>query len=82
MKKLLMTLINETLKNPQSGRWSRKNLAGFACMAYAMGYCTYGIYHDKTIQEFVVAIFVGASLTCLGISSWEKVNVKHDDSVL
>lgn len=71
------TIINHTLKNPATGIWSRKNLTGFGCMVYAMGYCTYGIVMDRTIHEFVVAVFVSASLTCLGISSWEKANIKQ-----
>ena len=68
-------IINHTLKNPANNQYSRKNLAGVACMAFAMLYCIYGLANDKVLQEFVVAIFVGASLTCLGISSWEKANV-------
>jgi hypothetical protein len=68
-------IINDTLKNPKTQQWSRKNITGFICMVCAIYYCLYGLIYDKTIQEFVVAIFVGASLTCLGISSWEKANI-------
>lgn len=68
-------IVNDTLKNPSTKQWSRKNLTGFLCMVFAMVYCLYGLIYAKELQEFVVAIFVGASLTCLGISSWEKANV-------
>lgn len=69
-------IVNDTLKNPKTQQWSRKNLTGFISMIFAMGYCAYGVAFDKPIHEFVVAIFVGAALTCLGISSWEKANIE------
>jgi hypothetical protein len=80
MLKLLNEIVNQTLKNPKSGLWSRKNLTGISCIGYAMGYSTYGLIASKTTQEFVVAIFVGAGLTCLGISSWEKKHVPDQAS--
>lgn len=71
-------VVRDTLKNPKTNQWSRKSLTGFLCMMFAMGYCTYGVVKEKEIKEFVVAIFVGASLSCLGLSSWEKANVKNE----
>jgi hypothetical protein len=76
---MLQDIINHTLKNPKTGHWSRKNLTGFSCIVYAMFYSTYGLFLDRPIQEFVVAIFVGAGLTCLGISSWEKINLPKQE---
>lgn len=73
------TLINHTLKNPKTGEWSRKNITGFLCMVYAMSYCTHGLIIGCVVQEAIVGIFVGASLTCLGISSWEKLNLKKGE---
>jgi hypothetical protein len=73
-------LINDTLKNPKTGEWSRKNLTGFACMLFSFAYVIYTTVADKEVHEFVVAIFVGAALTCLGISSWEKVYVPKNNS--
>ena len=71
-------IINDTLKNPKTQQWSRKNLTGFMSMVFAMSYCAYCTRYDKPIQEFVVAIFVSAALTCLGISSWEKANLTKE----
>jgi hypothetical protein len=68
-------VINETLKNPRNGEYSRKNITGFSCFAVSVIYCMYALVHDKAIQEFVIAIFMSASMACLGISSWEKVNI-------
>jgi len=43
---------------------------------FAVFYCGYGMVHDKDVQEFVVMAFLGLSAACLGISSWEKLNLK------
>lgn len=72
-------IVRDTLKNPKTNQWSRKSLTGFLCMMFAMAYCAYGVAREKEIEEFVVAIFVGASLSCLGLSSWEKANVKNEN---
>ena len=75
----LSKIINETLKNPKTGQWSRKNIAGSVAFGYAMFYCTFGLIKDKQIQEFVVMAFLTFSATCLGISSWEKKNLEKID---
>ena len=72
-------IINETLKNPHTGQWSRKNLTGFSSFAYTVYYVTYGQMHEKAVQEFVVIAFLSLAATCLGISSWEKLNLKKDE---
>lgn len=73
---MLKQIIDHTLKNPGTGQWSRKNLTGFFSFAYAVYYATYGQVMDKPIQEFVVVSFLSVAVACLGISSWEKANVK------
>jgi len=77
---MIQKLILETLKNPKTGQWSRKNIAGSMAFAYAVYYCTYGLWEDKQIQEFVVMAFLTFSATCLGISSWEKKNIEKNES--
>ncbi len=77
--KFTKKLIHDCLMNPKTGQFSRKNVTGFLCFIAAVVYCMYALVHDKTIQEFVVAIFMGACMTCLGISSWEKKNVVSQD---
>jgi hypothetical protein len=72
----LQGVVDQTLKNPKSGEWSRKNLTGFAAFIYSMYYCQDCMVRGVPIQEFVVAIYMGAALTCLGISSWEKYQLK------
>lgn len=74
-RKEIKKLINDTLKNPRTGEYSRKNITGFLAFIVAVVYCMYALVHDKVIQEFVVALFLGTAMTCLGLSSWEKVNV-------
>ncbi len=71
-KKHLNGIVTDTLKNPMTGRWSRKNLTGFMSFGFAMFYSTYGMILNKQVQEFVVMSFLTVTATCLGISSWEK----------
>lgn len=73
-------LVHDTLKNPKTGNWSRKNVTGFIAFTYTIVYCSYGQIYDKTIHEFVVLGFLGAAISCLGISSWEKVNIKKAET--
>lgn len=76
MKSIVWQIVEHTLQNPKSKQWSRKNLTSFTCLIYSMVYATGLISKDGEVHEFVVAIFVGAALTCLGISTWEKANVE------
>src|SRR4051812_10402322 len=74
--KRMNKIVDQTLKNPKTGEWSRKNLTGFTAFLYSMYYCQDCMVRGATIQEFVVAIYTGVALTCLGISSWEKIQLK------
>lgn len=76
----IQKLVNDTLKNPATGAWSRKNVTGFSSFAYTIYYCTTGQWYDKSVHEFVVLGFLGVAVSCLGISSWEKVNIKKTDT--
>jgi hypothetical protein len=76
--KAVTEIINHTLKNPKTGKWSRKNLTGFLSFGYSMFYCSSGMITEKPVQEFVVAFYLGTALTCFRISAWEKINIKHD----
>jgi len=71
MIEFVQTLVNDTLKNPRTGLWSRKNLTGFSAFTYLLWYCTF----ETPVHEFVVITFAGIAVTCLGISSWEKANI-------
>jgi hypothetical protein len=68
-------LVNDTLKNPNTGVWSRKNLTGFTAFVYLIFYCTHGLIEAKEVHEFVVITFASIAVACLGISSWEKANI-------
>lgn len=75
MIKVLQKLTNDTLKNPATGQWSRKNLTGFLSFVYLVFYCTHGLVREKEVHEFVVITFASIAVACLGISSWEKANI-------
>ena len=68
-------LIQDTLKNAD-GKWSRKSLTCLICLIFAMFYASYGMIADKQVQEFVVISFLSVSTGLLGLSSWEKKNLK------
>lgn len=68
-------LIDETLKNPKNGQWSRKNLTSFLAFVFAMFYAGYGLVFEKEIHDFVVIGFLSLTASLLGISSWEKKNL-------
>lgn len=74
-----MKIVRDTLKNPRTGEWSRKNLTSFFSLLYAMAYPAYGMVFDKTVHEFVVIGFLGLAGGMLGVSSWEKLNLKKPD---
>ena len=75
--KRMNTIVDHTLKNPKTGEWSRKNLTGFTAFIYSMYYCQDCMVRGVPIQEFVIAIYTGVALACLGISSWEKIQNKQ-----
>lgn len=77
--KKMKEVIDHTLKNPKTGMWSRKNLAGFFAFAFTIFYCGYGMVNEKQVQEFVVLSFLGFAATCLGLSSWEKSHIPKSD---
>lgn len=67
-----MKIINETLKNPKTGQWSRKNLTSFTSFVFAMFYAGYGLLFGGEVHDFVVFGFLSLSGGMLGVSSWEK----------
>lgn len=81
MIKFIKKLSNDTLKNPATGQWSRKNLTGFLSFVYLVFYCTHGLVREKEVHEFVVITFASIAVACLGISSWEKANIIKPSSV-
>lgn len=68
------------LKNPKTGRFSRKNITVFVCLVYAILYSTYGMIFDKTVHEFVVWGFLTLAGGLLGVSSWEKKNLNNNQN--
>ncbi len=68
-------LIDETLKNPKTGEWSRKNLTSFASFTFACVYSLIGLIFAKDVHDFVVIGFLSLTATLLGVSSWEKKNL-------
>ncbi len=73
-------LIRDTLMNPRTGEWSRKNLTAATSLAYAIWYTGAGMILDKTVHEFVVIGFLGLAGGMLGVSSWEKKNLTQEQS--
>lgn len=71
----IQKIISETLKNPNNGQWSRKNLTCFICILFAMVYSSYGMIAEKEVKEFVVIAFLSVATGLLGLSSWEKKNL-------
>lgn len=72
-----MKIISQTLKNPKTGQWSRKNLTSFVSFLFAMLYSLLGMIMDKTVHEFVVIGFLTLAGGMLGVSSWEKKNIQQ-----
>lgn len=78
--KAMKKIVNECIKNPKTGQYSRKNVAGTFAFAFITAYCAYDIIIHKTIHEFVVAAYIAFAAACLGISSWEKANIIKADA--
>lgn len=78
--KTMKKIVDECIKNPKTGQYSRKNVAGTVAFAIATSYCTYDIVHNKVLHEFVIAAYLTFAAACLGISSWEKANVIKADA--
>lgn len=76
-----MKIIDHTLKNPRTGEWSRKNLTSFISLVFAMVYSMIGLIYDKTVHEFVVVGFLMLAGGMLGVSSWEKKNLRKDEEL-
>lgn len=72
-----MSFIGDTIKNPKTGNYSRKNTIAFASFIFAMAYSGIGMLCDKTVHEFVVIGFLSLTGTLLGVSSWEKKNLPN-----
>lgn len=70
-----MKLIDETIKNPKTGQYSRKNLTAILSFVFAMAYSAVGMLLDKQVHEFVVWGFLSLTGALLGVSSWEKKNL-------
>lgn len=73
--KSMNKIIEETLKNPKTGEWSRKNLTSFSSFAFACTYSLIGLILEKEVHDFVVIGFLSLTASLLGISSWEKKNL-------
>jgi len=73
-------LIRDTLMNPKTGEWSRKNLTAFSSLVYVMWYAAYGMIYDKAVHEFIVLFFASLTGSMLGLSSWEKKNLPLRDT--
>ena len=73
-------LIRDTLMNPRTGEWSRKNLTAATSFLFSMGYSLVGsFWADKQVHEFVLLGFLGLSGGMLGISTWEKKNLPREE---
>ena len=70
-----MGIIKDTLKNPGTNQWSRKNLTAVTSLFYAMWYAAHGLIFCGEVLEFVVFGFLGLAGGMLGVSSWEKFNI-------
>jgi hypothetical protein len=74
--KVMVEIVEHTLKNPKTGQWSRKNVTSAASFIFSITYSLVGsFWADKQVHEFIVLSFIGLTASLLGISSWEKANV-------
>lgn len=72
-----MSIIRDTLKNPRTGEWSRKNITSATSFIFAMVYSLVGsFWADKQVHEFIIIGFLSLTASLLGLSSWEKKNLK------
>lgn len=76
-----MKLINDTLKNPKTGQWSRKNITAAASFISLVGYVFGMPFFGHEVHDFVAATFATLTGSLLGISSWEKLNLKQNSNV-
>ena len=73
-------IVRETLMNPKTNQWSRKNIAAFVSLVFAFTYAYIGMICDKEVHEFVFLGALGLTGYNLGLSSWEKKHVTTVDS--
>jgi hypothetical protein len=76
-----MKIIDETLKNPKTGEWSRKNITSMASFVSAIVYAFVGLFFNYEVKEFIFIGFLSLTGSLLGISSWEKLNLKQNKNV-
>lgn len=79
--KVMIEIVEQTLKNPKTGQWSRKNITSAASFIFSVIYSLTGsFWADKKVHEFIVLSFIGLTASLLGISSWEKANIIKADA--
>lgn len=65
-------IVNDTLKNPQTGRWSRKSLTIFVAFFSALIYEFVFPYFEINTKEYVFITLMSAVVSGLGLTVWDK----------
>jgi hypothetical protein len=74
-------LIRDTLQNPKTGQWSRKNITSASSFAALVLYVFGMPFFGHEVHDFVAATFATLTGSLLGISSWEKFNLNQKQNV-
>lgn len=72
-----MKIIEDTLKNPKTGNWSRKSLTAFTSFILAIVYEFILPFWGMNTKEYVFITLVTLTATVLGLTVWDK---KKDDN--
>lgn len=67
-----MKIIDDTLKNPDTGRWSRKSLTAFTSFAFALAYEVVLPFFELPTKEYVFITLLTLTGATLGLTVWDK----------
>lgn len=71
-----MKIIDETIKNPKTGQFSRKNISAFLSLGSAVGYSFLPLVVPTFVPHTdIVWAFLIFSASMLGVSTFEKINL-------
>jgi hypothetical protein len=70
---LLTAILTQTLKS--NGKWSAKRFTAFVAFDFSILFPVYALYKNGLTTEVVMLAgeFLVASMTLLGISTWQKI---------
>jgi len=69
-------IIDETIKNPKTGQFSRKNISAFISLSAAVSYSFLPLFRPQFVPHSdIVWAFLIFSASLLGVSTFEKINL-------